>query len=250
MSTTPLLFLVSYSSLLVLAAPNKSTQEEGLIGPENLNEDEPELISTATTCQTAILRCCSPNTPTTDATWRCFEKNSCGGLFAVQTRSNNALGACAFLSKVEKFIVIAARILPAFLIITRIYLHTLMQVKELVDEEDNTDSTVSVRTGGPNPFREDEHLAKTHTDGSSQTHSFESSEESSKLDRIFRNPTTQQNPSIQIAFASNGCHGGSHKSCIEDAEEGGCGALEQLDHQAYVQCVHHCVQHCKSPEII
>jgi hypothetical protein len=222
MSTTPLLFLVSYSSLLVLAAPNKSTQEEGLIGPENLNEDEPELISTATTCQTAILRCCSPNTPTTDATWRCFEKNSCGGLFAVQTRTNNALGACAFLSK----------------------------VKELVDEEDNTDSTVSVRTGGPNPFREDEHLAKTHTDGSSQTHSFESSEESSKLDRIFRNPTTQQNPSIQIAFASNGCHGGSHKSCIEDAEEGGCGALEQLDHQAYVQCVHHCVQHCKSPEII
>ena len=54
MSTTRLLFLafVSYSS----AAPNKSTQEKTLIGPENFSQDESELISAATTCQTAILR--------------------------------------------------------------------------------------------------------------------------------------------------------------------------------------------------
>ena len=70
-----------------------------------------------------ICRCCTPNTPTTDATWRwvlinseewmfdgtfdgrCFEKNSCGGLFVVHTNdtvTNVALGACAFLSKVGK----------------------------------------------------------------------------------------------------------------------------------------------------
>jgi len=215
MQTSLLLLLVfaSYSSLSVVAAPNKSTQEEGLIGPENSSQDETELISAATTCQTAILRCCTPNTPTTDATWRCFEKNSCGGLFVVHTndtRTNIALGACAFLSK----------------------------VKELVDEEDNTDSTVIVRNGGrPNPSPEDEHLAKTHTDGSSQTQSFESNEES----------TMPQNPTNGIPFASNGCRGGSHERCIKDAEEGGCGALEQFDQEAYVKCVHHCVDHCKSP---
>ena len=52
MSTTLLLLLVSvsFSSLFVVAAP---IQEEGLIGPE---KEEPELISAATTCQTAILR--------------------------------------------------------------------------------------------------------------------------------------------------------------------------------------------------
>ena len=52
MSTTLLLFLtfVSFSSLFVVAAP---IQEEGLIGPE---KEESELISAATTCQTAILR--------------------------------------------------------------------------------------------------------------------------------------------------------------------------------------------------
>lgn len=220
MQTSLLLLLAftSYSSLLVVAAPNKSTQEKGLIGPENSSQDETELISAATTCQTAILRCCTPNTPTTDATWRCFEKNSCGGLFVVHTNdtlTNIALGACAFLSK----------------------------VKELVDEEDNTDSTVSVRNGGrPNPSPEDDDLAKTHTDGSSQTQSFESNEESIL--------TMPQNPTNGIPFASNGCHGGSHERCIKDAEEGGCGALEQFDQEAYVKCVHHCVDHCKSPEII
>jgi len=240
MSTTLLLLLVSvsFSSLLVVAAPNRSTQEEDLIGPENSSQDligpekddqeggligpvkdESELISAATTCQTAILRCCTPNTPTTDATWRCFEKNSCGGLFVVHTndtRTNIALGACAFLSK----------------------------VKELVDEEDNTDSSVSVRNGGrPNPFSEDDDLTKTHKDGGSQIHFFESKEET-----IVRNPTTQQNPTNRIPFASKGCHGGSHERCIMDAEEGGCGALEQIDPEAYVKCVHHCVEHCKTPE--
>jgi len=133
MSTTLLLLLasVSYSSLFVVAAP---IQEGGLIGPE---KEESELISAATTCQTAILRCCTPNTPTTDATWRCFEKNSCGGLFVVHTNdteTNITLGACAFLSK----------------------------IKELVDEEDNNDSTVSVRNGG-RPDPEDDDLAKTDT---------------------------------------------------------------------------------------
>jgi len=222
MSTTLLLLLVSvsFSSLLVVAAPNRSTQEKGLIGPE---KEESELISAATTCQTAILRCCTPNTPTTDATWRCFEKNSCGGLFVVHTNdteTNITLGACAFLSK----------------------------IKELVDEEDNTDSTVSVRNGGrPDSFPEDELLAKTHRGGSSQTHSLESIEESSKPDKIFRNPTMPQNPTNQKPFASNGCRGGTHERCIKDAEEGGCGALEQFGQEAYVKCVHHCVDHCKSP---
>ena len=58
MQTSLLLLLAfaSYSSLLVVAAPNKSTQEKGLIGPENSSQDETELISAATTCQTAILR--------------------------------------------------------------------------------------------------------------------------------------------------------------------------------------------------
>jgi len=234
MSTTLLLLLVSvsFSSLLVVAAPNRSTQEEDLIGPEKEDQeggligpvkDESELISAATTCQTAILRCCTPNTPTTDATWRCFEKNSCGGLFVVHTNdteTNITLGACAFLSK----------------------------IKELVDEEDNSDSTVSVRNGGrPDSFPEDELLAKTHRGGSSQTHSLESIEESSKLEKIFRNPTKPQNPTNQIPFASNGCRGGSHERCIKDAEEGGCGALEQFGQEAYVKCVHHCVDHCKSP---
>merc|ERR1712243_478750 len=115
MTTSSLLLVAlvsSFAFMSVTAAPNRSTQD--LIGPENFNE---EMISSATTCQTAILRCCTPDTPTTNATWRCFEKN-CGGLFVVHdkndTDQNNIdLGACAFLS----------------------------QVKELVDEEDNTEST-------------------------------------------------------------------------------------------------------------
>merc|ERR1719367_607723 len=176
------------------------------------------MISSATTCQTAILRCCTPNTPTTNATWRCFEKNSCGGLFVVHDKNdtdqnNIALGACAFLS----------------------------QVKELVDEEDNTESTnvnvdeeentdsvsdstdVSVRNEG-NPFSEEqEDLANTHSDESSQSDSSESNEDRSKNKIIF---TIQQNPTNRIPFASEGCHGGSHEKCIED--EGGCGALEQI----------------------
>ena len=127
-------------------------------------------------------------------------------------------------------------------------LHTSTQIKELVDEEDNSDSTVSVRNGErPDSFPEDELLAKTDTDGSSQSHSLESIEESSKPDKIFRNPTMPQNPTNRKPFASNGCRGGTHERCIKDAEEGGCGALEQFGQEAYVKCVHHCVDHCKSP---
>ena len=123
-----------------------------------------------------------------------------------------------------------------------------MQIKELVDEEDNNDSAVSVRNG-ERPDPEDDDLAKTDTDtdGSSQTHSLEWIEESSKLEKIFRNPTMPQNPTNLIPFASNGCRGGSHERCIKDAEEGGCGALEQFGQEAYIKCVHHCVDHCKSP---
>jgi len=229
MSTSSLLLLAcvsSFSFLPVTAAPNRSAaQEEGeMIGPKNF--EDPELISSATTCQTAILRCCTPDTPTTNATWRCFEKNSCGGLFVVHSKDdtdqdNISLGACAFLSK----------------------------VKELVDEEDKTESTkVSVRNEG-NPFAEEEEevddLANTHTDGSPQSDSSESNNDPSK-DKISRNPTNQRNPANQITFVSRGCHGGSNERCIKD-EEGGCGALEQADQEAYVKCVHHCVDHCKSP---
>jgi len=92
------LFLCLVPCALVLAAPNNPR-----IGPEN--EKDLEQVQAATTCQTAILRCCTPKTPTTDATWRCFEKNNCGGLFVVHEindNNNNAepsLGACAYLSK-------------------------------------------------------------------------------------------------------------------------------------------------------
>merc|ERR1712156_764756 len=101
MMHTHLLYLVPCA--LVLAAPNKPR-----IGPEN--EKDLEQVQAATTCQTAILRCCTPKTPTTDATWRCFEKNNCGGLFVVHEindNNNNAepsLGACAYLSKVKSMI--------------------------------------------------------------------------------------------------------------------------------------------------
>jgi len=236
MTTSSLLllaFLFSFAFMSVTAAPNRATQD--LIGPENFDS---EMISSATTCQTAILRCCTPDTPTTNATWsRCFEKNSCGGLFVVHDkndtdRNNIALGACAFLS----------------------------QVKELVDEEDNTESTdvsfeedntdstdstdVSVRNEG-NPFAEEQDdLANTHTDKSSQSDSSESNEDPSKNKIIF---TIQQNPTNRIPFASEGCHGGSHEKCIEDKVEGGCGTLEQINLEAYVKCVKHCVEHCKSP---
>merc|ERR1712233_198465 len=174
MTTSSLLllaFLFSFAFMSVTAAPNRATQD--LIGPENFDS---EMISSATTCQTAILRCCTPDTPTTNATWRCFEKNSCGGLFVVHDkndtdRNNIALGACAFLS----------------------------QVKELVDEEDNTESTdVSVRNEG-NPFAEEQDdLANTHTDKSSQSDSSESNEDPSKNKIIF---TIQQNPTNRIPFA-------------------------------------------------
>jgi len=227
MSATCLLLclLLSFSSL-VAAAP-----QGALIGPQKFTEEESEIISPATTCQTAILRCCTPDTPTTNATWRCFEKNSCGGLFVVHsndTRTNLALGACAFLSK----------------------------VRDLIDEEDNTDSLVSERNVGRpklQPEDDDGDLAETKLDGSSQTtHSLESDEDLSnkrleQLDKIFRNPTTQQNPTTNhLPFASNGCLGGSHEKCIKDAEEGGCGALEHIP-ESYIKCVHHCVEHCKSP---
>ena len=129
-------------------------------------------------------------------------------------------------------------------------------MKELVDEEDNTESTdvsfeedntdstdstdVSVRNEG-NPFAEEQDdLANTHTDKSSQSDSSESNEDPSKNKIIF---TIQQNPTNRIPFASEGCHGGSHEKCIED--EGGCGALEQINLENYVKCVHHCVEHCK-----
>merc|ERR1712212_544748 len=102
--STKLLLITFVSSSLVAAAPNK------LIRPKRLTQEESDMISAATTCQTAILRCCTPKTPTTDATWRCFEKNNCGGLFVVHEindNNNNAepsLGACAYLAKVKSMI--------------------------------------------------------------------------------------------------------------------------------------------------
>merc|ERR1712198_144753 len=216
MSTTLLLLclLVSFS-FLVAAAPQR-----GLIGPQKFSEEESDMISAVTTCQTAILRCCTPDTPTTNATWRCFEKNSCGGLFVVHsndTRTNIALGACAFLSK----------------------------VKDLIDEKDNIDLLVSERNVG-RPKLDSEDTNGNLDESSQTTHSLESEEDLSKnqaqLDKIFRNPPTT-NP---LPFASKGCLGGSLESCIKDAEEGGCGALEQFDLQSYIKCVHHCVEHCKT----
>merc|ERR1712233_301925 len=216
MSTTLLLLclLVSFS-FLVAAAPQR-----GLIGPQKFSEEESDMISAVTTCQTAILRCCTPDTPTTNATWRCFEKNSCGGLFVVHsndTRTNIALGACAFLSK----------------------------VKDLIDEEDNVDSLVSERNVG-RPKLDSEDTNGNLDESSQTTHSLESEEDLSKnqaqLYKIFRNPPTTN----RLPFASKGCLGGSHERCIKDAEEGGCGALEQFDLQSYIKCVHHCVEHCKT----
>merc|ERR1712130_166317 len=216
MSTTLLLLclLVSFS-FLVAAAPQR-----GLIGPQKFSEEESNMISAVTTCQTAILRCCTPDTPTTNATWRCFEKNSCGGLFVVHsndTRTNIALGACAFLSK----------------------------VKDLIDEEDNVDSLVRERNVG-RPKLDSEDTNGNLDESSQTTHSLESEEDLSKnqaqLDKIFRNPPTTN----RLPFASKGCLGGSHERCIKDAEEGGCGALEQFDLQSYIKCVHHCVEHCKT----
>merc|ERR1712130_800544 len=216
MSTTLLLLclLVSFS-FLVAAAPQR-----GLIGPQKFSEEESDMISAVTTCQTAILRCCTPDTPTTNATWRCFEKNSCGGLFVVHsndTRTNIALGACAFLSK----------------------------VKDLIDEEDNVDSLVSERNVG-RPKLDSEDTNGNLDESSQTTQSLESEEDLSKnqaqLDKIFRNPPTTN----RLPFASKGCLGGSHERCIKDAEEGGCGALEQFDLQSYIKCVHHCVEHCKT----
>jgi len=201
MSTTLLLIAFVSSSMLVAAAPNKLTQG-ALIRPKRLTQEESDMISAATTCQVAILRCCAPDTPTTDATWRCFEKNNCGGLFVVHsnaTRTNMALGACAFFSK----------------------------VKSLIEEEDNTDSGISLRTSQRRPVQH--------------------SEEEEEEDNVERNPTMQkQNPTNGLAFASTGCHGGSHERCINDVEEGGCAALEH-DLESYVKCVHHCVDHCKTP---
>merc|ERR1712198_780623 len=195
MSTTLLLLclLVSFSSL-VAAAPQR-----GLIGPQKFSEEESDMISAVTTCQTAVLRCCTPDTPTTNATWRCFEKNSCGGLFVVHsndTRTNIALGACAFLSK----------------------------VKDLIDEEDNVDSLVSERNVG-RPKLDSEDTNGNLDESSQTTYSLESEEDLSKnqaqLDKIFRNPSLQQNPTTnRLPFSSKGCLGGSHESCIKDAKEG------------------------------
>jgi len=200
---SPFLLLAFVFSALVGAAP-----KEVFIGPEKLIEEE----SAATTCQTAILRCCTPNTPTTDATWRCFEKNSCGGLFVVHTNdtvTNVALGACAFLSK----------------------------VKDLVAEEKNSESLVSVRNEGrPKENIDEENLPKTKAGDSKQK------SKGQEMDKIVDLPRKQQHPSL----ISKLCLGGSHERCINDKEEG-CGALEHLSsqHDSYVKCVHHCVEHCK-----
>ena len=312
MSTTLLLLclLVSFS-FLVAAAPQR-----GLIGPQKFSEEESDMISAVTTCQTAILRynyvnhliveliCCAwmkrdlislyeheqwtrmiifgdeygifllfvwkkillgvvPPTHLLQMlpggkcpsksdfnhlhnwTWtatlhnivsRCFEKNSCGGLFVVHsndTRTNIALGACAFLSKVQTFKAQYSE--SAF----------YMQVKDLIDEEDNVDSLVSERNVG-RPKLDSEDTNGNLDESSQTTHSLESEEDLSKnqaqLDKIFRNPPTTN----RLPFASKGCLGGSHERCIKDAEEGGCGALEQFDLQSYIKCVHHCVEHCKT----
>ena len=98
-------------------------------------------------------------------------------------------------------------------------------MKGLIDEEDNTDSGVSLRSGG----RPVEHPEEEEDD-----------------DNIRRNPAVKQNSPNPPAFASTGCHGGSHERCINDVEDGGCAALEQ-DLESYVKCVHHCVDHCKTP---
>lgn len=53
-------------------------------------------------CEEAILRCCTPNQPATKATWRCFEANSCEGLFTVHStiKRQAPQGACNYYSKV------------------------------------------------------------------------------------------------------------------------------------------------------
>ena len=103
-----------------------------------------------------------------------------------------------------------------------------MQVKSLIDEEDNTDSGISLRTSQRRPVQH--------------------SEEEEEEDNVERNLTMKkQNPTNNgLAFDSTGCHGGSHERCINDAEEWGCASLEH-DLESYVRCVHHCVDHCKTP---
>merc|ERR1712156_1094564 len=68
MMHTHLLYLVPCA--LVLAAPNKPR-----IGPEN--EKDLEQVQAATTCQTAILRCCTPKTPSAPSSSSCPACTSC-----------------------------------------------------------------------------------------------------------------------------------------------------------------------------
>jgi len=197
------LLLCLVATTLVLAAPNNPR-----IGPEN--EKDLEQVQAATTCQTAILRCCTPKTPTTDATWRCFEKNNCGGLFVVHEindNNNNAepsLGACAYLSKVKSMI-------------------------EEVGNEESIDK------------EEEEEVNK-------ETFEEELPKEELPIEEEIDTEISERNVGrpgfLQQEIASQGCSGGSYESCIKDELEG-CGALDTVTtHDSYVKCVHHCVDHC------
>ena len=112
------------------------------------------------------------------------------------------------------------------------------QVKDLVAEEKNSESLVSVRNEGrPKEDIEEENLPKTKAGDSKQK------SKGQEMDKIVDLPRKQQHPSL----ISKLCLGGSHERCINDKEEG-CGALEHLSsqHDSYVKCVHHCVEHCKT----
>ena len=148
--------------------------------------------------------------------------------------TNIALGACAFLSKVGK---------DHLVCFTKYDLNQdevpfSHQVKDLVAEEKNSESLVSVRNEGrPKEDIEEENLPKTKAGDSKQKNLSKGQE----MDKIVDLPTKQQHPSL----ISKLCLGGSHERCINDKEEG-CGALEHLSsqHDSYVKCVHHCVEHC------
>merc|ERR1711934_367861 len=58
--------------------------------------------ASVSTCQEAILRCCSVGQKATSETWRCFEQNNCGGLFTAHEEGTGRgdLGACAFVPSV------------------------------------------------------------------------------------------------------------------------------------------------------
>ena len=87
-------------------------------------------------------------------------------------------------------------------------------------------------------LEDEENLPKTKAEDSKQKNLSKGHE----MDKIVDLPRKQQHPSL----ISKLCLGGSHERCINDKEEG-CGALEHLSsqHDSYVKCVHHCVEHCK-----